>query len=129
MWTATVLSKQFVNGLLTVMVNYTNGVENFNETHTTTSPENDWLNDIIKRKIEGLNKCDSAFNIITLGEFEIIKDKSHSPEWINYRDNIERLNTYTNLIRKGIMMESDAKFNELKTWLTDNFKDEYVDMF
>lgn len=70
MYTANIDSKTFKGGKLTVLVTYSNGNENITEPHEVTqSQDTNWLNDIIKRKLNDLNSLSDISESIIIGSF------------------------------------------------------------
>lgn len=42
---------------------------------------------------------------------------------------LQRFHALVSIIRQGISSEDNPEFVELRQWLKDNFKSEYLDMF
>lgn len=128
MYTATINSKTFKGGKLTVEVIYTNGNENITDIHEATqSQESSWLKDLIDRKLKDLNSLSDINESIVIGKFNK-KDIVESERDVYYKK-ATAYTRYMSIARNGFIKSDRPIILELREWLTSNFKDEYVDIF
>lgn len=67
MWTAKIASKEFKNGRITVIVEFSNGIDAFTE--LMTLQVGDQLNALIKSRLEQITATESFYNSLELGSF------------------------------------------------------------
>lgn len=128
MYIATIKNKTFVNGKLTVEVNYNNGKETVSDTYDSNQTQDEsWLSDRIKRKLNDLNSLSVINDSIIIGEFKF-EDSDKSDKEI-YQDKATQYMKYMDIARMGIIQSDRPIINELREWLKENFKNEYVNLF
>lgn len=128
MWTANIDNKTFKGGKLTVVVTYSNGNENITDTHEVTQKQDvNWLNDIINRKLNDLNSISEINDSIIIGDF-VLKETSNTNKDLYYKKASEYMK-YMDIARMGIIQHDRPIIVELKEWLKNNFKNEYVNIF
>lgn len=128
MYTATIKNKTFINGKLTVEVIYSNGEESLPDTYSSNQAQDEsWLSDRIKRKLNDLNSLSFINDSIIVGEFKF--DKSDKSNTEIYQDKAMQYMKYMDIARMGIIQSDRPIINELREWLKDNFKNEYVNIF
>lgn len=72
MFSASVKSKEILNGTLTVIVTFTNGEQTFNEEFRTTSASDDaWLTGSVARRLKQLDTLYEVADNLKLGAVEI----------------------------------------------------------
>lgn len=131
-YTAEVLSKEIVNGLLKVEVRYTEGAVTFVDRHETRQPQDlVWLNDLIKARLDALNGLATFAGTIPLGAFvptTVVLPDPTDPREI-YKAKLEKFEKLVAAIRKGLIAEDETNFAALKLWLKNNFQQSYWDLF
>lgn len=128
MYTAIINKKKFSGGKLTVEVIYTNGNENIIDTHEANqSQELSWLENIISRKLKDLNSLSDINDSIVIGPFSKW-EQIESEKDIYYKKAIA-YTRYMAIARNGFIKSDRPIIIELREWLINNFKDEYVDLF
>lgn len=128
MYTANIDRKTFSGGKLTVKVTYSNGNENITEDliYTQAQDEN-YINDIISRKLNDLNSLSNLYDSIVIGNYNL-KEASNSDKDLYYKKASEYMK-FMNIARMGLIPHDRAIIIELNTWLKANFKDEYANTF
>lgn len=135
MWVAIINSKIINNGLLRVNVSFSDGNQTFTENYETRSGQSEkWLSDNINRRLTDLISLDSFIETIPLGEFvynAISSEGEDTPsdERALYEYRLNLFEKMVNSIRKGIITDQNPTFLNLKTWLKNNFVDDYIDLF
>ena len=128
MYTANIDSKTFKGGKLTVLVTYSNGNENITEPHEVTqSQDTNWLNDIIKRKLNDLNSLSDISESIIIGSFN--KEVQVKSDRDLYYEKASQYMKYMDIARMGIIQSDRPIIGELYDWLKANFKNEYINIF
>ena len=130
-YTAEVLSKEIVNGLLKVEVRYTEGTTTFVDRHETRQPQGmAWLNDLIKARLDALNGLATFAATIPLGAFvptTVTLPDPTDPREI-YKAKLAKFEKLVQAIRKGLIAEDETNFANLKLWLKNNFQPSYWDL-
>jgi hypothetical protein len=131
---ANVISKQFNNGLLTVVIEYTDGITTFTDKMTSRSGQDEnWINDEVKRRLSDLDGVEVLKGAIALGQ--VIPDalpKKHvtpSEPKAEYEANLKVFTAWLEALRQGLVTTDRKAFVELRQWLQDNWIDEYVELF
>ena len=130
---ATLVKKELVNGRLKVTIEYSNGIESFNETmECRCSQDSDWAEKEASRRCKELENLIVFANTIQLGEIKIQKEKEcrlpKTPYDI-YKRKLELFLKAQSALRLEIITEEAESFSELKNWLSDNSKPEYLELF
>lgn len=133
MWTATINNKIITNGMLRVNVSFTDGTQTFTENYETRSGQDaNWLNDNINRRINDLTSVISFADSIPIGVFTPTTP-APTPEPTSgkalYEFRLKKFEAMVSAIRKGLITDTNPSFVSLKTWLKNNFVDEYIDLF
>ena len=109
MYTANIDSKTFKGGKLTVVVTYSNGNENITEPHEVTqSQDTNWLNDIIKRKLNDLNSLSDISESIIIGSFN--KEVQVKSDRDLYYEKASQYMKYMDIARMGIIQSDRPAF-------------------
>lgn len=76
MFTASVKSKELLNGTLTVIVTFTNGEQTFNEEFKTSSVmDENWLVSAVANRIKQLDSLYDVASTLKLGKIDIPDDQ------------------------------------------------------
>lgn len=129
MYTAEIKNKALSNGRLSVNVLFEdeNGNRLFETFETAHFQDISWIGEQIKNKLSHLNSLPNVFEKIEVGPFnEIIPVKTEKDV---YLEKAELYTKYMNIARLGFIKSDRKIILELREWLRDNFKDEYVDLF
>jgi hypothetical protein len=136
MWTTEIKSKTIVNGLLQVVVSFSDGKQTFTDRYETrSSQDGNWLNDNIKRRITDLEGVVSFADTITVGAFvpikavEVVVDESKLTPREKYAKKLEMFEKLVNAIKKGVISEAYPDFIATKAWLSANWNINYFDLF
>lgn len=137
MYKATIKDTSFDKGKLTAIVEFKNEDTGdvFDDTFNTTQEQDQsWPHDLVQRRLASLNSLPDL-----KGKIEARKGVMIEPEEDNsqanatprdeYRAKLTRFNKYVSAIVVGFTDEQATEFKDLKQWLTENFKPEYVDLF
>lgn len=72
MFSASIKSKDILNGTLTVIVTFTNGDQTFNEEfRTTTASDDTWVTSVVGSRLRQLEALYSVADSISVGRLEI----------------------------------------------------------
>lgn len=130
MYSASILSKETIKGVLRVIVQFSNGTDTFNEEFATSSGlDANWLKKAVSRRLDDLNSL-SAIDT-TPGAFDpTVTDPTPTQaesDRKTYSQKLIQLRRMTALQQLGIIAANDATVTSLKTWLKDNYKPNYLD--
>lgn len=130
MYKAEITDKGFDNGMLSVVVKFTNEEgKQVEETFQTNQSQNDeWLTERVTSKLKHLNALEEkAKNIVISTKFEdvevVAEGKAERDEFLN---DYQKLSTINRLISLGILTEDYEEKAELVAKLKTNFKPEYL---
>ncbi len=127
MYKVEIVKKNITKGKLIVEVLFTKDEESFSDIfETTQSQDSNWISEQIKRRLGHLNSLIELSNNITLGEF-LQKEKVKSEVDI-YREKTNLYLKYMDTARLGVITPDRPVIQELRKWLRDNFKDEYINL-
>lgn len=68
MWTATISGKQLNSDGLTVTLSFSDGTNSFTKSFTTSSVDDNWLEDQVRATIENLQNLATYSDGLTIGE-------------------------------------------------------------
>lgn len=127
MYKAKITKKEIKNGTLKVEVHFSNGVDAFIDSFETNQAQDDnWIGNQIRNKLNHLNSIPKLGDSIELGDFdEALPDPTDAEI---YRDKVITYNRYMQLARDGFVAHDRPFINELREWIKDNFKDDYIDI-
>lgn len=128
MYKAEITGKEFNNGMLSVIVMFTNDDDKDQVQHTfqTNQPQEGWIEDQIGKKIKDLNALTEQVGAIEVSakfEDKVVENNNECNEFIN---DYHSLATINRLISLGILAEEYSGKAELLQRLKENFKPEYV---
>lgn len=118
-WTASVTSKDFLNGFYVVNVRYTDGTRNIEETYKAQVPRATWIPDQVRSRLSQLETA-SAFDI-ALGPVtpSVV---TTDPNMGLFGQRVKMLEVAKILIDLGVIQASNAKVVALATWIRNNFE-------
>ena len=132
MWTAKILSKKLVSGLLRIRFQFTNGTETFEECYDTHVPQGSgWLNDLIYERLGQLNNIDDMLPTIPVGDYvptAHVYDPVDTPREL-YQVKLALYYRMVEMISVGVIMASNTDYVALKLWLKNNFIANYNTLF
>lgn len=132
MWTIEVKSKEITDGLLKVVVHFTQDEEKFEEVFETRSGQDTgWLLKGIQRRVTDLESLYAMIDIIPLGiiNLEDAPIEQQLSEQSEYQEKLNEFGKFVEAIRKGVAAENNPEFIALKTWLKDNFSKDVINYF
>lgn len=128
MYKASITHKKIVQGKLIVEVNFAgdNG-DSFSDSFETTHEQNGfWIGEQIIRRLKDLNSLTGLTESINVGEFiEPIVDLERE----EYKMKAQQYMAYMSIARNGFVNHDRPIIQELRIWLRENFKDNYLDLF
>lgn len=132
-FSAAVIGKAWRNGQLFVELEYTDGDRLFRDTMVSRSGQgSDWVQREVARRLRDLTKLDELADSIQLGKVDISEDTptvDPASEKEVYRIKLRLFEHFVSVLAKGFSTQDNQDFVDLKLWLTDNFKTEYLDLF
>lgn len=134
MWTTEIISKSISNGVLQVVVSFSDGTQTFTDKYETRNGQDaNWLNDNIKRRIDDLTSVVAFADTITLGNYQIVEPVPTPEEPLEgkalYERKLKKFERMVAAIRKGATTDQNVNFINLKKWLKNNFDEQYLDLF
>lgn len=129
MYNAEIIDKRLSNGRLSVDVSFENeNGEKFTDTFETSQfQDTSWIGEQIKRKLTHLNSLLTVLNGIEVGAYnEVIPKKTDKDI---YQEKATLYTKYMNVARLGFIQSDRKAIVDLRDWLRQNFKDEYIDLF
>ena len=129
MYKAEITKKRLSNGKLSVDVSFENeSGDKFSDTFETSQfQDTSWIGEQIKRKLSHINSLPNVSEKIEIGPFnEIVTVKTDIEI---YQDKATEYIKYMEIARLGLIQSDRPIIVELRKWLKDNFKDEYVNLF
>jgi hypothetical protein len=132
-YTASVASTAFDRGQLVVTIAYSDGHQTVQETMTTRGPQDtNWIQKEVARRIAELDGLETFSASIKEGPVTVSTVKlaavASSPRDA-YAAKLAEFRRWLAALREGIVPTDRASFVALRTWLKDNFIDEYIDLF
>ncbi len=135
MWTGKTIDKKFVRGDTQIIVEYTNGVDTFQETVAVASISN--LNQTLVNRINGLNSGEQAITDLVLGTVDITPTPVVTPtpptqaqidqqQWL--KDYQLWIKVKSTLVDTGIVPITQTQVAALKTKVISNLKAEYINL-
>lgn len=132
MYKAEIIGKEFVRGMLSIAVRFTNEETNdeVKEKFETNQPQSEeWLGEQIDRKLGFLNELKVKADTIEIAtKFEakekvVSEDKSAQTEFI---DDVNKLRSMKRFIDLGIIPSESEAYSELLAKVKGNYKEEYL---
>ena len=125
MYKADITNTSIKLGRLIVEVKFYNDSESFSEIFETSQGQKDtWIGEQIKQRLKHLNSLASLKDSIQLGVFtDIQKEKTESEL---YYEKAALYLKYMDVARMGLIQSDRPIIGELRTWLRENFKDEFI---
>ena len=118
-WTARVTDKQFVDGVVKVSLEFTDGVKTVSETYVSSAPSETWIADTVRDRINAL-KVGSAFDI-PIGSI-IPSDPIPTPDDFGlFRSRMQLLVLVKVLIDLGLILPTNPEVVALGDWVKSNF--------
>lgn len=126
-WTTEIKSKIIVDGLLKVLVSFSDGTQTFTEKYETKNPEPTWLEDSIAMTIKSLKTTISFADTLAIGGYDV---KEITPVVLTseeiYKKKLQKFRILKNMIDLEIISSTDAEYIKLKTYLVNNFNSDYI---
>ncbi len=129
MYKAEITNKSLSNGRLSVEVSFENeNGDKFTDTFETSQfQDTSWIGEQIKRKLSHINSLTNVAEKIEAGPFNEITVPKTEKEI--YQEKAALYLKYMNVARLGFIQSDRKIITDLREWLRQNFKDEYVDLF
>ena len=128
MYKADIISTKINRGVLSVEVLFHNDEDTFTDTIETNQYQNDsWIGEQIERRLKHLNSLSLIKDNITIGSYQKTERGPKTEQEI-YQEKTNLYLNYMNTARMGIIPYDRPIIAELKEWLRDNFKDEYLNI-
>lgn len=133
-YTAQIIEKQRQDGQLHVLLEYTNGTDTFRERMTSRSGQGGgWIKAEVARRIAELDGLDALETTIAPGPVDGAPEPVAEPTTETPRQKYERklreFDAWLNALRQGVVTADRPAFVELKQWLRDKWRDDYIDLF
>jgi len=126
MYQAEIVGKKILRGLLIVDVSFSDGEDTFVETFETNQDQNlSWLDEQVQRKLGHLNSLAAIKDSIAIGAFVPSEPAAKTDAEI-YQEKKSLYLDYMNEARLGSIPYDKPIIVELKEWLKENFRDEYL---
>lgn len=130
MWTARVVNKSWKNGLLTVELEYSDGVRMFHDSMVSRSGQAaDWVQSEVERRLTDLAGLDALAETISLGPVTVAETVRSFQPVDEYAETLRRFNAALNAARQGILSDDAAIVNDLRCWLREGFRPEHLELF
>lgn len=133
MYNAKILDVHFFQGVITVLVEFSNNIDSFRDTYSTSQAQPDtWIHDHITKRLKDINSLPALLSTITVGQtidgLPAPQENAPSPRQ-QYRSDLARFNRFVSALAMGFTTQQNDEFIALKKKLTDNFLPEYLDLF
>lgn len=138
MYKAEIIEKKFEGGLFSVVVKYVkdDGKFFFQTFQTNVPQDTSWPTEQIKKRLAEVNDLENSAPDLAVGT-EILHEVKPIPTdpipsqntKEQYASDLRTFERYVNAISKGFTDDQRAAFVSLKQKLTDNFQDDYIDLF
>lgn len=126
MYKAEIVSKKINKGLLIVEVLFTSDEDSFSDIiETNQYQDNSWIGEQIERRLKHLNSLANIKDAIVLGSYQKNEQPPKSELEI-YQEKTALYHNYMATARLGVINYDRPIITELRQWLRDNFKDEYL---
>jgi len=131
---AEVKEKVIEGGKLRVTLQYSDGVKSHTETmETKCAQRDDWILEEAKRRCAELDALAAFAGNIKVGLVDTSLAETKKPVVDEaralYESQLRKFGAAQQAMRMGILAETHEAFTSLKTWLINNFKAEYLDLF
>lgn len=126
MYKAIIESAEISNGRLVVTVLFNSDNDSFKDSFDTNQYQNmSWIREQIGRKLNQLNSLYAIKDSISIGPFnDTINVKTDKDIFYEKASHYTR---FMDTARMGIIKHDRPIIAELRKWLEENFKDEYID--
>ena len=130
-FTAKIVNKSWKNGLLTVELEYTDGVRMFHDSMVSRSGQAaDWVESEVARRLNDLAGLNVLAESIELGPVAVNAVRAVRVTPVSeYETKLRQFNAWLEALRQGVTTVDQPAFVALKTWLRDNWQDEYLELF
>lgn len=131
-FTAKIVNKTWKNGQLTVELEYTDGVRTFHDSMVSRSGQvADWVESEVARRLSDLAGLDALAESIKLGPVAVnaVRGVTKETPVSEYETKLRQFNAWLEALRQGVTPVDRPAFVALKTWLRDNWQDEYLELF
>lgn len=132
-YTAQIVNKTIVNGILTVQVEYRSedGNDIFSNLYSTNGAQDEsWLSDSVNKKLTELENIHTFADSIEIGKTPEIKPKVETeltPREL-FKQKSDEFEKLISVLNKGYITSDNEEFVTLNQWLKDNWLPEYLDM-
>ena len=128
MYKANITDTNIQGGRLIVSVLFFNDTQSFTDTFETNQYQNEsWIGEQISRRLSHLNSLPTLKASIVIGAFHETPRVKTDREV--YQEKAARYLKFMDVARMGIIRHDRPIIGELREWLGNNFKDEYVSDF
>lgn len=128
MYKATITNKKISQGKLTVDVLFFDESDSFSERfETTQSQDKPWIGEHITQRLNHLNSLPPLGETIVLGDVDTTPREPTEEEV--YREKATAYAKYMDIARQGLIQPDRPIILELRKWLRENFKDDYLKLF
>lgn len=126
MYRAKITKKELVRGVLRAEVTFSDGKDTFTDSFEVSQAQSgSWLGEHIVQRLGHLNSLPALGKAIVLGDFE----PAEKTEEEIYKEKASAYGKYMDIARLGVIPSDRPIIKELREWLKENFKDEYVTFF
>lgn len=132
MYTAKIISKSITDGLLTVVIEYSDGKTSFQDKMVSRSGQaDDWVEQEVKRRIAELEGLSALQSKISTGAVSVATEKPVGVKTAKdtYAEKLREFEAWLNALRQGVTTVDRPAFVALKQWLHDNWQDEYLELY
>ena len=128
-FTAKIVNKAWKNGQLTVELEYTDGQRTFHDSMMSRSGQGaDWVESEVARRLNDLAGLDALAESIELGPVAVNAVRAVKAAPVNeYESKLRQFNAWLEALRQGVTTVDRPAFVALKTWLRDNWQDDYLE--
>jgi hypothetical protein len=117
-WTAQVINKQTVNGVVNITIQFTDGMNEVTETFRNPNPLANWIPDTVRDRMAQLEIA-YAFDI-GIGSIAPSANPIIDPNIELFRARCRALEIIDVLIRRGALTGMEAKVIALVDWIKNN---------
>lgn len=128
MWKAEIKQKSLVKDTVVVSVEFTNDKESYVKDYAASNPAALWPNDVIKQKLDQLNKLELAQEQVTVGknDFSDVPDRDQASDRRLFFDLLKKYERKKKLVDLGLFTAEQMKLDELKTQITESYSEDYL---